>query len=234
MQHRLGWLHNLDTEYDASTFDTDCFEPQPDGMGTIFPFWVPGTSGRGYVELPYTLVQDFTLFVILRERTIDIWKQKLDWIVERGGMVLLNTHPDYMCFSRDQQRDEFPVAYYEELLAYVRDKYRGQFWSALPREVARYYCAALPMSSRNTRKKISMLAYTAYERDSRVRHYAETLAKRGDQVDVIALGGKEAPTCPQEINGVTVYRIQHREPMSRTDWLMRGDGSAFSWVLRSS
>src|SRR5580700_1961934 len=40
MQHRLGWLHSLDIEYDASTFDTDPFEPQPDGAGTIFPFWV--------------------------------------------------------------------------------------------------------------------------------------------------------------------------------------------------
>ena len=211
MQHRLGWLHDLGIQYDASTFDTDCFEPQPDGAGTIFPFWVPGPSGSGYVELPYTLVQDFTLFVILRERTIDIWKQKLDWIAARGGMVLLNTHPDYMCFNGDQQQDEFPVSYYEEFLSFVQEKYEGQFWSALPREVARYYCAALPVSSRNTRKKVCMLAYTAYERDSRVRRYAETLAKRGDQVDAIALGGKDLPTCPQEINGVTVYRTQHRD-----------------------
>ncbi len=218
MQHRLGWLHNLDIEYDSSTFDTDCFEPQPDGAVTIFPFWVAGPSESGYVELPYTLVQDFTLFVILRERTIDTWKQKLDWIVKRGGMVLLNTHPDYMCFSGDQQRDEFPVSYYEEFLSYVQEKYEGQFWSALPREVARYYCAALPVSSRNTRKKVCMLAYTAYERDGRVRRYAETLAKRGDQVDVIALNGKAVPEGVEKIDGVTVHRIQYREPNERHKW----------------
>ena len=40
---------------------------------------------------------------------------------------------------------------------------------------------------RNTRKKICMVAYTAYESDNRVRRYAETLAKRGDHVDVIAI-----------------------------------------------
>ena len=41
MLHNLDWLHNLDIEYDMSTFDTDPFEPQPDGRNTIFPFWVP-------------------------------------------------------------------------------------------------------------------------------------------------------------------------------------------------
>jgi hypothetical protein len=32
-----GLDHDLNIEYDASTFDTDPFEPQPDGVGTIFP-----------------------------------------------------------------------------------------------------------------------------------------------------------------------------------------------------
>src|SRR5258708_4795617 len=115
MQHRLGWLHELGLEYDASTFDTDPFEPESDGVGTIFPFWVPGPDDSGYVELPYTLVQDFTLFVVLRERNIEIWKHKLAWIAERGGMALLNTHPDYMNFDGStRERDEFPVSHYEE------------------------------------------------------------------------------------------------------------------------
>lgn len=39
MLNNLEWLHDLDIRYDASTFDTDPFEPQPDGRGTIFPFW---------------------------------------------------------------------------------------------------------------------------------------------------------------------------------------------------
>ena len=45
MQHNLQWLHALNAEYDSSTFDTDPFEPEPDGVGTIFPFWVPGPNG---------------------------------------------------------------------------------------------------------------------------------------------------------------------------------------------
>jgi glycosyltransferase involved in cell wall biosynthesis/peptidoglycan/xylan/chitin deacetylase (PgdA/CDA1 family) len=212
MQHRLAWLHELGTEYDGSTFDTDPFEPEPDGVRTIFPFWVPGPDGSGYVELPYTLVQDFTLFAVLREQSIDIWKRKLDWIVERGGMALINTHPDYMHFGGCKKgRDECPVSYYEEFLRYAREKYEGSYWAATPREVSRYYRNSVPVTSRNTRKKICMLAYTAYEYDNRVRRYAETLAKRGDQVDVIALSGSQFRKPVETLRGVTVYRIQYRD-----------------------
>jgi hypothetical protein len=40
------WLHQLNIEYDLSTFDTDPFEPQPEGRHTIFPFWVPAPAAR--------------------------------------------------------------------------------------------------------------------------------------------------------------------------------------------
>ena len=33
-------------------------------------------------------------------RGIDIWKMKAEWLVERGGMVLMITHPDYLCHPR--------------------------------------------------------------------------------------------------------------------------------------
>jgi glycosyltransferase involved in cell wall biosynthesis len=217
MQHNLAWLHALEMDYDSSTFDTDPFEPEPDGVGTIFPFWVPGPNGNGYVELPYTLVQDFTLFLVLREANIEIWKRKLDWIVEHGGMALLNTHPDYMCFGGQRNRDEYQVSIYEELLRYVREKYEGSYWPALPREVARYYRDRVPLLARNTRKKVCMVAYTGYESDNRVRRYAETLVKRGDQVDVIAITvGHSGPE--EEVNGVTVHRVQHRENNERNKW----------------
>jgi glycosyltransferase involved in cell wall biosynthesis/peptidoglycan/xylan/chitin deacetylase (PgdA/CDA1 family) len=218
MQHKLGWIHELGFEYDASTFDTDPFEPEPDGVGTIFPFWVPGLKGGGFVELPYTLAQDFTLFQVLGERSIDIWKKKLDWVADRGGMVLLNTHPDYMCFGGKAERDEFPIAFYEELLRYVKEKYRGAYWQALPREVSRYYCTSVPKESRASRQRVCMLAYTNYEGDNRVRRYAEALAKRGDHVDVVALSGVHFTAPVEEIRGVRVHRIQNRVANERHKW----------------
>jgi glycosyltransferase involved in cell wall biosynthesis len=222
MQHKLGWLHEVGVEYDSSTFDIDPFEPQPDAAETIFPFWVPGVPGEGYVELPYTLVQDFSLFVVLRDRNIDVWKRKLDWVAEHGGMALLNTHPDYMCFEGKPQRDEFPVAYFEEFLKYAQTQYGDSCWQALPREVARYYCASIPEPARNTRKKVCMLSYSNYATDNRVRRYAEALASRGDLVDVIANSPAEVPLGQYEVKGVTVHRIQHRERNEKSKWSYAG------------
>jgi peptidoglycan/xylan/chitin deacetylase (PgdA/CDA1 family) len=141
MHHNLDWLRDLHIEYDASTFDTDPFEPQPDGVETIFPFWVDGkASQRGYVELPYTLSQDFTLFVLMREKSIDVWQKKLNWIVARGGMALLNTHPDYMNFNGGKLGlEEYPAEYYRAILEYVKGQFHGRCWHALPRDIARFW-----------------------------------------------------------------------------------------------
>jgi len=143
MHHDLEWIHELGMEYDASTFDTDPFEPQPDGAGTIFPFWVPNSRGGGYVELPYTLVQDYNLFIVLRQRTNEIWKRKLDWLAEHGGMVLINTHPDYMSFGGKRGPDQYAADHYAEWLSYISQNYRGTFWHALPRDMARFYRSTL-------------------------------------------------------------------------------------------
>jgi glycosyltransferase involved in cell wall biosynthesis len=54
-----------------------------------------------------------------------------------------------------------------------------------------------------------MVAYTFYESDNRVRRYAETLVKRGDQLDAIVLR-REGQSSFEIIKGVHVYRIQKR------------------------
>lgn len=141
MHHNLKWLHKLDLKYDLSTFDTDPFEPQSDGMKTIFPFWVSKNGvvdGNGYWEFPYTLVQDFTLFILMNENN-EIWKRKVDWIVQRGGMVLVNVHPDYINFSQNENElEEFSKIQYVGLLKYIKSKYRDEYWNPLPKELAHY------------------------------------------------------------------------------------------------
>jgi hypothetical protein len=141
MHHNLDWLHDLKIEYDSSTFDTDPFEPQPDAVSTIFPFWVgKGGEKQGYVELPYTLPQDHTLFVIMQEKTIHIWKKKLDWLARKGGMALLITHPDYMNFQGDgAQLGRYPAKLYAEFLEYVNSRYQGKYWCVLPNKIVRFW-----------------------------------------------------------------------------------------------
>lgn len=140
MHHNLNWLDHLNILYDSSTFDTDPFQPQPDGVETIFPFSNVATASiKRYVELPITLPQDFVLFILLKEIKIDTWKSKLDWIYKNAGMALLNTHPDYMNFGTVKGGfEEYPVQYYVDFLNYVKTKYGGQYWHPLPKEVAAF------------------------------------------------------------------------------------------------
>jgi hypothetical protein len=163
MLHHREWLHELNVHYDASTFDTDPFEPQPDGVTTIFPFWVPTTPEQppakpvagadpspkpapvgstprsGYVELPYTLPQDSTLFMLLEEKTGDIWRQKLDWVVSHHGMALINVHPDYLHLKAAVGGSAITVEErYGEWLRYINQTYAQTFWHVLPREMAAF------------------------------------------------------------------------------------------------
>lgn len=213
MIKNLKWIRDyLDIEYDSSTFDTDPFEPQPDGVGTIFPFIVDGEKGGrpGYVELPCTLPQDLNLFVLLGETGIDVWKKKLDWIVDHGGMALFDTHPDYMQPGAERTADEYPVQYYNDFLEHMRICHVGCYWHVLPREVARYVLTRSDMVDKKTLRRSCMVAYAFYDGDNRIRRYAETLARRGDDVEAIGLR-QSGQAAEGLVNGVKVSRIQFRK-----------------------
>lgn len=124
--HRnAAWMPELGALYDSSFPDTDPFEPQGGGCCSILPFFL-----GDLVELPITLVQDHTLWEILREPTIEPWTRKSDWIVANGGLVNLITHPDYLDTPRR-------LRLYEEFLEYLAAQDGG--WYPLPREVASWW-----------------------------------------------------------------------------------------------
>jgi glycosyltransferase involved in cell wall biosynthesis len=238
MLRNLDWLHDLDVQYDASTFDTDPFEPQPDGGHTIFPFWVPRPNGssanghestrasssrNGYVELPYTLPQDSTLFLVLRESTPEIWMSKLDWIAQHGGMVLLDVHPDYMSFDGSPQTTtEYPVALYHEFLSYVKTTYAGQYWHALPKEVAKHvtqihasevsHCQddelAFSRAPALCGKRAAVLLFSHYPADPRPRRAAEALAAQGIKIDLICLRGDDGEPARETFGSINVTRVR--------------------------
>jgi len=225
MLHNLDWIHDLNVAYDASTFDTDPFEPQPYGQETIFPFWVsasvngsqgsgngahPPLKGPGYVELPYTLPQDSTLFLLLGERHPDIWFQKLDWIVRHGGMALVNVHPDYARFDGDPDLPRsYPVGLYTRFLEYVLQRYGHSFWQPLPGELASFI--ARQKTARVSRgRRICMVTHSFYGTDARVARYAEALAERGDQVDVLALQASRTSPTIERVGRVNLVRLQSR------------------------
>jgi glycosyltransferase involved in cell wall biosynthesis len=241
MLHQLDWLHDLNIAYDSSSFDVDPFEPQSDGAQTIFPFWITrpnpnedairnGQDGIhqnaiasqresshpfGYMELPSTMVQDYSLFVVLKERSDQIWRQKVQWIAEKGGMALMNVHPDYTAMKGERPGPhEFPVEYYRSFLEHVRSAYAGRYWHALPREVAAYCRNFRPPQARPPRKVV-MLTHSFYDSDNRIRRYAETLAKRGDDVRVFCLGAEEEVKGRQwmTLKGVQYLCLQSRKTL---------------------
>lgn len=119
------WMPMLGFDYDSSYPDTDLFEPQPGGCCT----WLPFLNGQ-LVELPITLSQDHTLFVILGQTDETAWVEKAELLRDRGGLALLNTHPDYM---RDPER----LRAYEAFLRRFADD--ASAWRALPRDVASWW-----------------------------------------------------------------------------------------------
>jgi peptidoglycan/xylan/chitin deacetylase (PgdA/CDA1 family) len=114
----------LGFDYDSSYPDTDPFEPMAGGCCTWLPFF-----NETLVELPITLPQDHTLFVILR-RDESAWLEKTAFLREQGGMALLITHPDYML---KHPRLE---AYERFLRANAEDE---TLWRALPSEVSSWW-----------------------------------------------------------------------------------------------
>lgn len=238
MLRNLDWLHDLNVEYDASTFDTDPFEPQPDGGHTIFPFWVPRSNGSsvnghqsatnspgrsGYVELPYTLPQDSTLFLVLGETTPEIWMRKLDWVAQHGGMVLVDAHPDYMSFNgAPQTTTQYPVALYREFLTYVQTRYAGEYWHALPKEIAAHVTQIrsskinssdqdelADLKTRRLRgRNAAVLLYSRFPADPRPRRAAQALAAQGVKVDIICLRDDDSEPAREILGGINVTRLR--------------------------
>lgn len=120
------WMHELGCGYDSSFPDTDPFEPQPGGCCSIWPFFFGDV-----VELPITLVQDHTLFEILRRPTNQLWEEKSTWLMRHYGLINLITHPDYLLSNEN-------LARYESFLIFL-NKHRAAGWFALPRDVARWW-----------------------------------------------------------------------------------------------
>ncbi len=122
------WMQALDIEYDLSFFDSDPYEPIPGGTMSLWPFQM-----GHFIELPYTLVQDYTLVNILKASHPQVWLDKVDFLQKYRGMILLNTHPDYL-----KQPENWKV--YEDFLKVMSIK-RSTFWHALPYQAAAWWHA---------------------------------------------------------------------------------------------
>jgi hypothetical protein len=118
------WMPLLGFEYDTSYPDTDPFQPQSGGCCSLLPYFNQDT-----VELPITLAQDHTMFVILNKPDARLWMEKAEHVRDQGGMALVLTHPDYL--------DERLLTGYRLLLARFADD--SSAWRPLPRDVSAWW-----------------------------------------------------------------------------------------------
>src|SRR5207245_4257007 len=68
-----AWYEALEFSYDMSVPSVAHLEPQRGGCCSLMPFFI----GRS-LELPLTMIQDYSLFHILRDYSIDLWTQQLE------------------------------------------------------------------------------------------------------------------------------------------------------------
>jgi hypothetical protein len=135
LYRNTDWYRDLNFSFDMSIPNVSPMDPQRGGCCTVRPYFI----GK-ILEIPLTTVQDYTLFYILKERTIDLWKQQIEMILTKNGLVSFIVHPDYI-----QEPETFAV--YKQLLAYLSEiKGRRNLWFALPGEINDWWRARSRMS----------------------------------------------------------------------------------------
>lgn len=128
MYRNADWLAALDAAYDMSVPNVAHLEAQRGGCCTVFPYFIGGT-----LELPLTTTQDYSLFHILGDFSIQLWKRQIALIMEKHGLVSFIVHPDYVVETE-------PLAVYKTLLDYIsRLREKHNIWVALPREVNKWW-----------------------------------------------------------------------------------------------
>jgi hypothetical protein len=122
------WYEALDFSYDMSIPNVAHLEAQRGGCCTVMPFFI----GK-MLELPLTTSQDYALFHLLGDHSLDLWMRQIRIITEGHGLVSCIAHPDYIIEKHARRT-------YESLLDFlVHLRSQTSLWLTLPREVDRWW-----------------------------------------------------------------------------------------------
>lgn len=130
LYRNLDWLPEMEFSYDMSVPNVAHLDPQSGGCCTLFPYYIGKT-----LEIPVTTTQDYSLFHVIGQYNIDLWKTQTSRILEKHGLMNFIVHPDYIVEERPQQT-------YRDLLAHL-GKMRAEqnVWIPLPRDVDEWWRA---------------------------------------------------------------------------------------------
>jgi hypothetical protein len=122
------WYDALEFSYDMSVPNVAHLDPQRGGCCTVMPYLL-----GDILELPVTTTQDYTLFNILNDYSINLWKRQIELIMEKHGLMSFIVHPDYIVTSRER-------SIYRTLLSHlVRLREEKGVWITTPGEVNRWW-----------------------------------------------------------------------------------------------
>jgi len=128
LYRNLDWYGALDISYDMSVPNCAHLDPQRGGCCTLMPYFVGNV-----LELPLTTIQDYSLFHILGDYSITLWRRQLALIDNHHGMTIFNIHPDYVVPLGAR-------SIYVQLLQHLaRLRSEGKIWLALPGEINRWW-----------------------------------------------------------------------------------------------
>jgi hypothetical protein len=128
LYRNADWYDAFKFSYDMSIPNVGHLDPQRGGCCTIMPYFI-----GDIVELPLTCTQDYTLFQILGDYSIELWKKQTEVIRENHGLISFIVHPDYVIEKRAQK-------IYIALLEYLAQvRAENNIWTALPKHVAGWW-----------------------------------------------------------------------------------------------
>lgn len=124
MYRNADMIRQLKISYDMSIPNVAHLEPQRGGCCTTFPFF-----NGDVLEIPLTMVQDYSLFHVLGQYSIELWLQQMDIVLSRNGIISFNVHPDYI--QSEQRR-----SIYSDLLQAISQRRQNLgLWVATPGQV---------------------------------------------------------------------------------------------------
>jgi hypothetical protein len=128
MYRNQEWFQALDVSYDMSVPNVAHLEPQRGGCCTVMPYRI----GK-ILELPLTMTQDYSLFHMLGDYSIDLWIKECEQIVGRNGLISFIVHPDYVV-------EPLARKVYLSLLGHLSHLVAdNKLWAALPGDVNRWW-----------------------------------------------------------------------------------------------
>jgi hypothetical protein len=128
LYRNLSWCESFTFSYDLSVPNLGHLDAQPGGCCTVKPYFI----GR-LLEIPVTTTQDYMLFYLLGDYSVDLWKRQVELILESNGVATFIVHPDYILKKRERK-------VYEELLDYLSAvRLDRRLWMTLPGDINRWW-----------------------------------------------------------------------------------------------